>query len=157
MQLHWHKKTSVLRNAFITSQFSYCPLVWMFHSRTLNNQINKIQEKALRFNYKNVTFLYFDDLLKRDKSVSIQQKNLQLLATEIYQTKNDLGPKIMKDTFDFIQKSYNLRNDPELQRRRNRKFYFGTSSHLRDNIFACPKIWELIPSNIRNASSLGIF
>ena len=114
MQLHWHKKTSVLRNAFITSQFSYCPLVWMFHSRTLNNQINKIQEKALRFNYKNETFLYFDDLIKRDKSVSIQQKNLQLLATEIYQTKNDLGPKIMKDTFDFIQKSYNLRNDPEL-------------------------------------------
>ena len=48
--------------------------------------------------------------------MSIHQKNLQLLATEIYKTKNDLGPKIMKDTFHFIQKPYNLRNDPELQR-----------------------------------------
>ena len=39
------KKRHVLMNAFITSQFSYCPLVWMFHSRTLNNRINKIHEK----------------------------------------------------------------------------------------------------------------
>ena len=43
---------------------------------------------------------------------------IQILVTEIYKTKNDFGPKIMKDTFHFIQKPYNLRNDPELQRRR---------------------------------------
>ena len=71
-------------------------------------------------------FFSFDDLLKRDKSVSIHQKNLQILVTEIYKTKNDLGPKIMKGTFHFIQKPYNLKNDPELQRRRDRTVYFGT-------------------------------
>ena len=121
------KKRRVLMNAFITPQFSYCPLVRIFHSRTLNNRINKIHEKALRFVYKNETFLSFDDVLKRDKSVSVHQKNLQILATEIYKTKKDLGPKIMNDTFRFIQKPYNLRNDPELQKR-NRKFgNFGTS------------------------------
>ena len=70
------KKRRVLMNAFITSQFSYCPLVWMFHSRTLNNRINKIHEKALRLVYKNEAFSSFDDILKRDKSVSIHQKNL---------------------------------------------------------------------------------
>ena len=139
--------------AFIASQFSYCPLVWMFHSRTLNNRINKIHERALRLVYKNETFLSFDDLLKRDRSVSIHQKNLQILATEIYKTKNDLGPKIMKDTFHFIQKPYNLRNDPELQRRRKRTAYFGTESISSLN----PKIWELIPSDIRSANSLGTF
>ena len=80
------KKRRVLINAFITSQFSYCPLVWMFHSRSLNNLINKIDERALRLVYKNERFLSFDDLLKRDKSVSIHQKNLQLPETEIYKT-----------------------------------------------------------------------
>ena len=84
-------------NAFITSQFSYCPLVWMFHRRTLNNRINKIHEKALRLVCKNETFFSFADLLKRDKLVSIHLKNLQILAAESYKTKNDLGPKIMKD------------------------------------------------------------
>ena len=105
MQLHGRKKRRVLMNAFITSQFSYCPLVWMFHSRTLNNRIKKIHEKALRLVYKNEILSSFDYLLKRDKSVSIHQKNLQILATEIYKTKNDLEPKIMKDTFHFIQKT----------------------------------------------------
>ena len=147
------KKRRVLRSAFVTSQFSYCTLVWMVHSRTLNNQNDKICERALRLVYKNETILSFDDLLKRGKSVSIQQKNLQLLATEICKTKNDLGPKIMKDTFHFIQKPYNLRNDPELQRRKNRTVYFGTEN----KISLASKIWELIPSDIRSANSLGVF
>ena len=43
------KKRRVLMKTFITSQFSYCSLVWMFHSRNLNNRINKIDERALRF------------------------------------------------------------------------------------------------------------
>ena len=30
-------------NAFIVSNFSYCPLVWMFHDRNMNKKINKIQ------------------------------------------------------------------------------------------------------------------
>ena len=147
------KKRRVLMKAFITSQFSYCPLVWMFNSRTLNNRINKIHERALRLVYKNETFLSFDDLLERDRSVNIYQKNLLVLATEIYKTKSGLGPKIMKDTFRFIQKPYNLRNDPELQRRRNRTVYFGKESISS----LAPKIWELIPSDIRSANSLGIF
>ena len=29
---------------FLESQFNYCPLIWMFHSRTLNSKINKLQE-----------------------------------------------------------------------------------------------------------------
>ena len=140
------KKRRVLMNAFITAQFSYCPLVWMFHSRTLNNRINKIHERALRLVYKNETFLSFDDLLKRNKSVSIHQKNLQILATEIYVTKNDLGSKIMKDIFHFIQKPYNLRNDPELQKRRNPHEKPYSVLRNRKHIFACPQNMGINPN-----------
>ena len=31
---------------FITSQFNYCPIVWMCHSRSLNNKVNHIHERA---------------------------------------------------------------------------------------------------------------
>ena len=65
-------------NAFIICQLSYSPLVWMFHSRTLNNRINKTHEKALRIAYKDQTFLSFDDLFKTDISARIHQKNLQI-------------------------------------------------------------------------------
>ena len=47
--------------------------------------------------------LSLDDLLKKDKSVSIHQRNLQILVTEIYKARNDLGPEIMKDIFHSVQ------------------------------------------------------
>ena len=31
----------LLMNSFFTSQFNYCPLTWMCHSRTMNNKINR--------------------------------------------------------------------------------------------------------------------
>ena len=52
MQLHGQRKRRILMNAFITSRFSYCPLVWMTHSRTMNNRINIIHVKTLRPVYK---------------------------------------------------------------------------------------------------------
>ena len=32
----------MVMKAFIESQFGYCPLAWVFHSRTLNNRINQL-------------------------------------------------------------------------------------------------------------------
>ena len=69
-------KPKSLMKAFITSQFNYCPLIWMFHSRQLNNRINKIQERALRLVYKD-NKLTFNDHLELDNSVTIHQRNLQ--------------------------------------------------------------------------------
>ena len=92
-------------------------------------------------------------MLKKDKSVSIHQRNLQFLATEIYKDRNDLVPKIMKDIFHSVQEPYNLRNDSTLQRRRSRTVYFETESISS----LAPKIWEIVPSEIKNAKSLQIF
>ena len=41
-------KRKMLLRAFIESQFSYCPLIWMFHSRTLNNKINRLHQKSIK-------------------------------------------------------------------------------------------------------------
>ena len=89
-------KRKSLMKAFITSQFNYCPLIWMFHSRQLNNQINKIQERALRLVYKD-NKLTFDNLLKLDNSVTIHHGNLHILATETFKVKNSLAPEIMRE------------------------------------------------------------
>ena len=63
--------------AFITSQFSYCPLIWMFHSRNLNNKINRIHERALRLVYQNN--LSFSELLDLDNSVTVHKKKFKSL------------------------------------------------------------------------------
>ena len=72
-------------NAFIFSQFGYCPLVWMFHGRKLNNLISNIHERALRIVFRNYKST-FQQLLKQNNSVSIHQRNLllkHLLASQI--------------------------------------------------------------------------
>ena len=38
---------NTLFKSFIKGQFNYCPLLWMFCSRSSNNLINKIHERAL--------------------------------------------------------------------------------------------------------------
>ena len=48
----------LVMKAFISSQFSYCPLIWINLSRTLNNKTNRIHERSLRvvYNDKKATF-----------------------------------------------------------------------------------------------------
>ena len=67
--------------AFISSQFGYCPLVWFFCSRKVNNRMNRIQERDLRIVHKDYVST-FVQLLEKDNSVSIHIRNLQLLTTE---------------------------------------------------------------------------
>ena len=56
------QKLITLLKASIESQFNYCPLIWMVHSRMLNNRINKLHESALRLVYKD-SQLTFEQLL----------------------------------------------------------------------------------------------
>ena len=36
--VHFEKRRSLMK-AFLISQFNYCPLIWMFHNRALNNRL----------------------------------------------------------------------------------------------------------------------
>ena len=94
------KKLRIIMKAFVSSQFAYCPLIWMFHSRQINHKINKLHERALRIVY-NDHFLSFEELLSKDKSVTVHQINLQTLATEMYKILNGLSPDIMQDIFEI--------------------------------------------------------
>ena len=93
-------KLRVLMKTFIISQFNYCPLVWMFHNRTMNNKINRLHERALRIVYKDETDenLSFQDLLDKDGAVRIHDRNLQRLAVEMYKVKNNISPYLCKNS-----------------------------------------------------------
>ena len=56
-------------NLFITSHFSHYPLVWMFHSRRLNNRIDHIHERALKIIYQDYNSS-FKELLRKDSSLT---------------------------------------------------------------------------------------
>ena len=134
--------------AFINSQFGYCPMVWMCRSRKSNNRIYKIHERALRIVYKesNATF---EELLTKDGAVTIHDRNIQMLAIEKYTVIKGDSPEIIREIFqlkerdiyhsNFLFKSQNVRT-----------FSYVTQSlrHLG------PKIWSLIPENVKRLTIL---
>ena len=84
-------KRRILMNAFFKSKFSCGSLVWMYHSRANNGKINRLHERCLQIIYFDKQSS-FETLLEKDGSVSIRNRNLQILSTEIYKIKNDLSP-----------------------------------------------------------------
>ena len=146
------RKLRTLMRAIITSQFQYCPLTWMFHGRQLNNKINKIQERDMRITYKDDESTY-SELLEKDCAVTIHTKNLHLLMTEMYKTRNDLNPSFMHEIFFENESHYNLRNNNEFVQPRVRSMGNGTES-VR---FRGPQLWQMLPQPIQKSGSLAQF
>ena len=142
-------KLKIIMKTFIQSQFNYCPLVWMFHNRTLNYKINKLHERALRLVYKDEN-LTFQELLDKDDSVIIHHRNLQRLATEMYKIKNNLSPLHMRELFKEKINHYDLRNKSYWETDNKRTVKYGTETirHMG------PKTWDLVPSDIKESTSL---
>ena len=49
------KKRRIIMKSSVTSRFSYSQLIFMFHSRRLNNKRNSVHERALRITYQDNT------------------------------------------------------------------------------------------------------
>ena len=117
-----------LMKAFIESQFAYCPLVWMFCSRSSNNCM-------------------------KDNSVSIHYRNIRLLAIELYKAKNKLSSQLILALFQRREVNYNIRSQKDVSLRS-----INTSSYgLKFLRYLASKIWNLVPQDIRSAKNLSQF
>ena len=146
------KQKRTIMKAFINSQFGYCPLVWMNHSRKINNRINRIHERALRvvYNDENATF---EDLLAKDNSVKVHDRNLQVLVTEMFKVKLGISPAIMNDIFKTRECKFNTRNPREFQSHCVNTVHYGTETIS----YLGPKIWSILPKEYKNIENLTEF
>ena len=136
--------------SFIISQFNYCPLIWMMHSRGLKNKISHIHERALRRVYDDYSST-FEDLFNKDKSLTIHQRNLQRLAIEIFKVKIGIGQIIMNEIFTFVENNtYNLRSGMHLSRVNVYSTQYGTKSIGNLGV----KIWNLVPVHMKDLKAL---
>ena len=129
------------------SQFNYCPLIWMCHSRELNRKINKLHERALRIVY-NDRDLTFEQLLEKDKSFTIHERNIQKLAVEMYKVKHNLCPKPIQGLFTPAIRGNHEWVLPKVR----------TVNNGKETIrYMGPKTWALIPEEIKNSKALSSF
>ena len=138
--------------ALFELQFGYCPLIWIFHSRGVNNKINHLQERLLPIVYKdNISSL--EDSLKKNRSFTIHQRNFQSLAIELFKFKENLSNSIMYDIFQTRKINYNLRSQTDFASICVNTNKFGLNS-LR---YFASKVWSMVQLEIRNSSSVEIF
>ena len=113
----------------------------MFHSRENSRKINRLHERCLRTIYND----NFNELLEKDDSVSILERILQVLATQMYKISNGLSTPLMKDIFLISRNRYNLRQNSQFSRPPINTVYHRTESVSNVG----PKVWDLVPSNLK--------
>ena len=146
------KKGLIPFKAFIESQFKYCPFVWMFHRRQINNKIHKVHERALRIVY-NDTSTSFEKLIVKDKISTIHHQNIQSFAIEMYKAVNNLPGRNLSEIFVKNNHNYNLHSRSErtvpsintVFKDRNSVSYFGSV------------IWNSIPVELKRINSFQVF
>ena len=148
--LTFHQKRTLIK-AFFESQFRYCSLTWMFHSRKSNNKINLLHERALRMIY-NDQISSFKELLDKDNSFTVHHFNIQSLAIEMFKVINNIAATIIGDLFTTYH-SYNLHSKSTFVVPSVRTFHNGQNSIQ----YYGPLIWNMIPGYIKDSETLDIF
>ena len=88
----------------------------------------KIQYKALKIVYNSNES--YEELLLLNNEVSIHQKQLNILATEVFKSLADLNPDFMKSHFTIKEILYCLQNGNFLKIPSARSTHYGTNSIL---------------------------
>ena len=144
---------AIVMNVFFNSQFNHCPLIWMCHSRGNNNKINRLHERCLRIIY-NDERSSFNALLEKDGFVSIHERNIKILATELFKVSKNLAPPQMHEIFKLKdQPHYNLRYNYLFFRPLVKSVYKDTESLS----FLGPKIWDILLDTYKDMPDLNSF
>ena len=137
--------------SFIEPQVGYCPLIWMFHGRWMNNKISYFHKHSLRLAYIKITIGISKTNLRRitcycsswKYSVTwhrVTQGQIESFKyNERYVTNQDTGI-YFKITDRFWEIFF-------------KKFRFGLNS-LR---YSASKVWNIVPLNIKRVQVIFTF
>ena len=126
-------KAVPLGYTFINSQFNYAPLIWMFCRKTLYHKLEKFIMELLKVNYQSEE--HYENLLLESSSVSVHQRHLCFIVTEIYKSTTPINFEFMRPYFTFDNISFNLSKEPILYFPSTHSTYYGTNSVQEDPWF----------------------
>ena len=101
-----------------------------------------LRERCLRIIY-NDKRSSFNALLQKDGSVSIHERNIKILATEMFKVSKNLALPQMHEIF-------RLKDQPHYSLRYNSVFSESLS-------FLGPKIWDILPDTYKDMPDLNSF
>ena len=138
--------------SFIMSNFNYCPVVWMFTSKSSLSKLEDIQKRALRFVLNDCTSDYHELTNKADVP-GVKIMALRYLAIEVYKCVNGLNPTYLNDLFTIKTCKYDLRDDYLIYRSK----VLTTNHGLKSFKDYGATIWNILPESFKGTISLVEF
>ena len=124
----------------------------MFCPRRSSNLINKVKERALRLTY-NVQLTNFKSLLSNHNELTIHQRNMQILMTEIYKIINHIALPIMSSLFEIRENIHNTRYFQVLSNESRTAVNYGQETIC----YRAPFLLANLPPQCKPAKFLNIF
>ena len=106
--------------------------------------INRIHKRSLRTVYDD-TSGKFQELLQRNRSVSIPHKNIHNLTTEAFKVVGNICPPIMKKFFHFRENRYSIRKFQKMRQQTIRTVPYG----LETAFYRAPQLCSLVPADLK--------
>ena len=139
-----------LFKAEILPYLTYCHLTWHFCRASDKWKLESIQERGLRAVFRDGQSTY-EKLLNGAKLITLW-KRLQDLACLMYKVKHGMCPQSVRGLLSVNSTGYNFRG-ADFHLPRFHSVTYGKHS-LR---YLGPKLWNSLPSNLRNLPSLQSF
>ena len=120
-----------IHNSFISSNVSYCPLVWHFFGKVNNEKIEKIQERSLRILQNDYTSSYHDMLRIAEMTPALIYR-LRVLTLEVFKSLQKSNPPCLHDLFEINKTEYLMRNPMRLiqPKRSTTNYYIYFTFHF---------------------------
>ena len=139
-------------NAFLAANFPYCNTVWHFCSNRGMYMLEKVHKKALRVVLNDYISSY-RDLLDKVSKPTLYVARIKAIAIDAYKCCVNENPPYINAMFDSVDKPYNLRGGPLAEQPKVDTTYSGLNTFT----YQAAKIWNSLPSHLKEASSLFDF
>ena len=135
--------------SFIMSNFNYCLLTGHFCGE---KKIEKIQERDLRFIYRDYDSGY-ESLLLKSQLPPLKVRRLRAIALEAFKILNNLSLVYLNDLLTFKIFSYSFRYTKTVEIPQVRTYRYGTRSFRS----TAAKMWNNLPQDSREITSYNVF
>ena len=147
-----HDQKLILYNSFIMSVFSYCPVVWMFCGKPMNDKVNSIQKRAIQDLYNNFE-LSFQELLMKVNHLTTHTLNKRHLLVEVYRCIHEETSSFLSDIFKPLERNFNLRINNILALPQTSTMTW----RLHSITYRGSRSWNSLPDNIKSSPSTHKF
>ena len=144
-------KTTIY-NSYISSNFNYCQVGWMFTDKTNLKKLEKTNKRALRL-VTNKFDLDYESICEQEKQFSIHKRCIKQVALQMYKIKRNMAPQYLQSLFTSKESNYDMRDTDNFLIPNFSTITYGKRS-LK---YYGAKLWSKIPVNIKSLDTLKSF